>query len=140
MKIPVLFSIIVILFLSCTKEPDEDIVMFDSNEDSALAVIQEADSLRSVRHGSFRGTHGHGKNAAVHAHQDVAKIRRVMKTEASALQSRREAYRLQDEARRRSFGLLDSLETDNTDSADVNSSDTVSTEIRDEVDSTVQEQ
>ncbi len=129
MKISVLFSIIIVLLLSCSKEPSDDVVMFESSEDSALAVIQEADSLRNVRHGAFRGTHGHGKNAAVHAHQDVAKIRRVMRSEAIELQSRREAYRLQNEQRLRSYGLLDSTDADVEDTTTSDSSDSITPKI-----------
>jgi len=79
---------------SCSDNTTEnDVVIFSDNSDSAIAIIQEADSLSSVRHSAYRGKHLHQGDAAVQSHQDVPKMRRMQRNEALNYDSRVEAYR-----------------------------------------------
>ncbi len=94
--------LIPLLMMSCSSEKEsEKTLIFTSEDDSAVVAIGKADSLYNVRHGSFAGKHGHqGGDAAVHAHQDVDRNRRIKQKEAEGFESRKKAYQESDRQRK----------------------------------------
>ncbi len=92
-------TILFLTLLSCNSK-DEEIVTFSSEADSAIAIIESADSTYQVRHGSFSGKHMHSGDAAEASHQDIPKKRRMAKKEAEQFESKRTAYEKENERRR----------------------------------------
>lgn len=78
---------------------------------AVLEKIQQADSTWDSRTGgdAFVGMHSHGKDLAVHAHQDISKQRRILKESIHLLPEKKQNYQNQLEERRKileSKGLL----------------------------------
>ncbi len=94
-----LVSILLLMILSCNSE-GENTVFFSSEEDSAIAIIQSADSTYKVKHSSFSGKHMHSGDAAAAAHQNIPQKRRIAKKLASGYNSKRKSYRKENERRR----------------------------------------
>lgn len=110
----IMISISTALIFGCSKQPKtESPVNFSSESDSASQKIKKADSTYTVRHGTFDGLHSHGKNAAVHSHQDIPKMRRMEAFNAKRNKIREESYKrtaeFQDSIRKARLKETDSL-------------------------------
>lgn len=111
------FAVIIVplILLSCGKS-DNEVVVFSDESDSAMAIIQRADSTYKVRHANFDGYHNHGKDAASHAHQDVGRKKRILRNEAENFDSRKKAYEAQKKRRMERLNATDESDSTNEDS------------------------
>ena len=99
----IFFTLLTILLLGCgnknDNEPEFPSASNQLGKDSAtLDKIAQADSVYAMQQ-QFNTLHAHGKNLAVHAHQDIPKKRRMLKR-AAALRPQRIAAQKRAKERR----------------------------------------
>ncbi len=117
--------IFLLLFLSllnsCQKREKQSSESTEQENRSALLLIEKADSAwnKQMQHDStFTGIHNHGKDLAVHAHQNIGKKRRVLRKGVAVRTEREGSYWKESERRRRKLVELGIVESDSTDSTD----------------------
>lgn len=96
---------LLVCFSACSRKSNSSGEQIATSEEEAGALlrIQQADSTwkNKERHDpNFTGMHSHGKDLAVHAHQDVKKQRYILQKGVEVQESREEAFRQQSERRR----------------------------------------
>lgn len=97
-NILILTTLLAGLMWSCNQKSDEmpqfpDAPDSTQTKDSAtLSKILAADSVYALQQ-QFNTIHQHGKDLAVHAHQNIPKKRRLLKEAATIRPARMEAYK-----------------------------------------------
>ena len=92
-----IFSLLILSLTHCNKDSDTpefpNAPDSTNSEDSAtLAKLAQADSVYNMQK-QFNTLHAHGKDLAVHAHQNIPKKRRMLKRAAEIRPQRIEALK-----------------------------------------------
>lgn len=110
--------VVSLLLSSCNKKEEPSVAETPTDDYSTLLLIEKADSAWNKKLGhdpNFKGVHAHGKDLAVHAHQNIPKKRKILQISYERQDEFKESNKQQLDRRRQILIERGLLKEDSTD-------------------------